>query len=166
MGIKSAIFSVSVFASLALTNDGNIEHYNYSQTLDNYKEYSTSILHGAPENKTKIKYEELCKSVSYMLKMASFQICEIRTIEPGDSQILKDFLSLIKSSKQVAECRVKEMGLDADKEVLYSLVATEHIVEAVLDRDFFEITGGYKMPSDFISFGKEILSATTQTNKG
>lgn len=146
---------------MALATDENVGAYNYSETLNNYKNYSTNISRNTLKNNKEIEYEKLCKSVAYMLKMASFQICEIRTIKPTDTQILQEFLSLIRSSKQVANQRIETMQLDADKEVLYSLVATEHIIEAILDKDFFEITGGYRMPSDFISFGKEILSATS-----
>lgn len=107
----------------------------------------------------KEKYDAICEDVSDMLKMAAFQICEVESVGSEQRKILEIFFEEVHFSKEVALERVKKDELDSDKKVLYSLCAIEHILEAVLDEEFFELTGGYKMPKDFIEFGGNLIGS-------
>ncbi|RDU57101.1 hypothetical protein CQA49_00075 [Helicobacter sp. MIT 00-7814] len=103
----------------------------------------------------KLDYEQLSYNVCYFLKLATYQITHITTqLQDYEKKEFQDFLNTLKQAKAVAKKRIQKNNLECDKNVYYSLLASSHILEALLDDEFFALTGGYKMPQDFLGFGK------------
>lgn len=153
MGLGKAIASISIFASLALANQADYSQ-DYGRVLNAYKNYSTLIKKASATIKEDKEYNTLCNKVSHTLKKAASKICKIQSFNDNERVILENFLNLVSLCKGIALERVKAHQLESDSKVLYSTAAVEHILQSLLDDEFFKLTGGYKMPSDFMAFGK------------
>lgn len=140
--LKKAIVGISVVTSLLLA-----QNTTHKDILTSYQTFTF-------EKNTKSEYNQVCRNVCYSLKIALMQICEITEPDKEIKAILNDFLILIKESKEIAESRIKKHNSQWDKNVLYSLLSAEHIIEAALDDEFLELTQGYKMPDDILAFGR------------
>lgn len=156
MDLSKAIASISAFASLALASPVDCNQ-DYEMVLNAYKDCASLVTKSNATSKELQQYNAICDNVNYMLEMATFQICKIQSFNDNERVILENFLSIVSLCKGIALERVKMYQLESDKKVLYSVAAVEHILEAVLDDEFFKLTGGYKMPSDFMAFGKDCV---------
>ena len=111
------------------------------------------------EMKQKSDYETKSKNVVYCLTLGIQQLCNItEPIQEKYRVELKKCLKVATHAKGVAIERIKENNLQCDKEVLYSVVSFIHIIESVLDSEFLTFTGGYKMPTDILEFGKGLYA--------
>ena len=104
------------------------------------------------------EYERLSQNVVSCLKIGICQLCEITHLQEKERVELKKFLKVANVAREVALERIKKNDLACDKEVLYSVLSFIHIIESVLDSEFLELTGGYKMPSDILEFGKGLYA--------
>lgn len=101
-------------------------------------------------------YELLTNKVIKSLKIYLFQICQLDSINNDTKLELSDFFNLVNACIKKAESRILAKNLECDKNLLYVLHAAKHILECILDTEFFELTGGYKYPQDILEFGREL----------
>lgn len=133
----SIAVATSLFLSQAKLTYDIVKDYTYRQ-----------------EQSLRQEYENASNNVCYSLRLALYQICEIRNITPQEAKELREFLDFLNQAKIVAQNRVKTYQYKCDKNVLYSILSVTHILESVLDDEFMNLTGGYRMPDDILAFGK------------
>ncbi|MWV61670.1 hypothetical protein DCO58_08325 [Helicobacter saguini] len=132
-----------------------IESMNFNVNIDSSKR-TIHVWDNTNKDSKKKDYELLTNKVIKSLDFFLFQICKLDSVDNDRKESLKDFFNVVEMCITEAEARIILRNLDCDKNLLYYLCATKHILECILDAEFFELTGGYKYPQDILEFGREV----------
>lgn len=131
-----------------------IESSNFSNNKRILKMYDNA--------KKDSEYEIFTNKVRNNIECFLFKACLLDSINSQKLHDLSDYLNLVSRAINIAENRILNNNLLCDKNLLYVLFATKHILESILDTEFFNLTGGYKYPSDILEFGKGLYALSKE----